>query len=189
MQFDPLGAAGPGVHELVVDLGLAGEDGELCDGAGLLEVDAVLDGDAGLELGELDEGVARFPAETLEFGAGALSVAEGPGFEAPEDEEGDEGGDEKDEEEGERPGDLSFAVDVGHERRTSNVERRTSNEERAALRRKCMRSMFSVQRFPFRVQKSTAPRARRHEGRLFPPEQLFTSCSSRFGLPQSEKFS
>ncbi len=75
VEFDLFGAAGPGVQEFVVDFGLPGKNGEFGDGAGLLEVNAIANGHAGLQLREFDEGVARFAAEAFEFGGGGLGVA------------------------------------------------------------------------------------------------------------------
>ena len=76
VQFDPLRAAGPSVHEFVFDFRLARENGEFGDGAGLLEIDAVVNRDARLQLREFDKGVARFAAEAFEFRAAGAGVAQ-----------------------------------------------------------------------------------------------------------------
>ena len=153
MELDPLRAPGPGVEEFVIDLRLAGEEGEFSDGAGLLEIDAIADRYARLQLRQFHEGVARFAPEPFEFGAGSFGVARGPGFEAPKNKTAEKRGEQEEQQKNERPGKSSSAAGgfVGHA---------GSNFDVCFLSRK----------------KVPPPAPEGHEGRLFPPEQSSKSA-------------
>ncbi|MBA3272343.1 MAG: hypothetical protein H0T11_00525, partial [Chthoniobacterales bacterium] len=103
VKFHILRAARPGVGKLMIDLDPHRDEHQLSHLRGLLQVDAIVDGNAGLELRDLDKRVAHFTRETLEFGRALLAGPHRPGFKPQKDEGDEERYDDKNQREGERP--------------------------------------------------------------------------------------
>ena len=131
----------------MLDLDPAGQDGQFGHGRGLLEVDTVVHRHPRLEVRELDENLARFAPETLEFGHALPGGAGRPAFQPKKNEGREERENQEDECNNGRPSQPPRGF-AGHG------------------------AVWLRLHQPKKVPPST-PEG--HEGRLFPPEQSFKS--------------
>src|SRR5450432_2426407 len=147
MQFDSLGASGPGMKHFMLDFHLPRKHGELSDGRRLLEVNAIVNRDARLEARQPNERVARVAAEALQLRDTLLGGPRGPGLSPKEKETGEQRQNQNDERGGEWTPEAQM---------------------RFAGRGNILRQLHQPKKVP-------PPTPEGHEGRLFPPEQSFKS--------------
>lgn len=103
VQFDSLRASRPCVGQLVFDFDPARQNSQLSDGCRLLQVNAVVDRNARLQVCDVDECRAYPPGNFLQFARGLFGRAHRPGFNAPENDKNDRRGDQRDESQCHRP--------------------------------------------------------------------------------------
>ena len=75
---------------------LAGEDGEFARGYCLLQVDAIVDRDARLEMRDVDKGRAQILSQPLEFGRALMRASGRPTFQTPKNKDDDGRDNERD---------------------------------------------------------------------------------------------
>lgn len=86
MHLDPLGTSRPGVREFMFHFDAARKNGQFARRGGLLEINAIVDRDARLQMRDVDENSPQIFAEPLQF-SGALVRAPGrPSLEPDENE-------------------------------------------------------------------------------------------------------
>src|SRR5258707_1206487 len=86
---------------------LAGEDSQFARGCCLLEVDAIVDRDARLEMRDVDKGRAQILSQSLELGRALMRGWAGPTFQAQENKDDDRRDDEGEHGQRRRPGESS----------------------------------------------------------------------------------
>ncbi len=84
VQFYPFRASRPGVYKFVLDLDLSRNHGQLAGRHCLLQINAVVDRDARLQMGDVDKSRAQIFADAFEFAGSLFRGAGRPAFPAAE---------------------------------------------------------------------------------------------------------
>ena len=82
VQFYPLRAPGPGVEQFVFDFDLSRENRELGCGGRFLQVDAVVDRDARLQVRDFHKRIAHVAADAFKFRGALFCRARGPALQS-----------------------------------------------------------------------------------------------------------
>ena len=107
VELDPFRAARPGVEEFVFDFDLARKNRELRGRGRFLQVNAIVDRDARLQLRHFHQGIAHVAAEAFQLGRALPRGPRGPGLQAVENEGQRRDEEERDQRESDRPGKFS----------------------------------------------------------------------------------
>ena len=107
MELYPLGATHPAVQKFVFYFDPARQDHQLAHWPGLFHVNPVVDGDARLQLRDIDKSSTQILTQSLELGSTLLGGARGPGFQPEKNERRDCCKDDHNQRQGTWPGDSS----------------------------------------------------------------------------------
>jgi hypothetical protein len=108
VQLDALCAPGPRVEQFVFDFDLSRENRELSRGRHFLQVDAVVNGDARLQVRDFRKRIAEVAANPFKFRRALFCGARGPALQAKKNDREHRGADQNDQGQRQRPGEFSL---------------------------------------------------------------------------------